>query len=169
MRAPRSLRTLQKAAPSSIAAPTIEISAGRPNPLQGAAVNGAIEEAATMTGITTIAFDHPDESRTFAHGRSDIVRVGNSAVAQISLEPKWHWADDVKPLVGTDTCQVRHVGYLVSGRLRVTMDDGSELEIAPGQAYVIEPGHDAFVVGNDKVVAVEFSTEAAETYAKTGR
>jgi hypothetical protein len=96
------------------------------------------------------------------------VRVGNSTIAQLNLEPGWHWAEDVKPLAGTDTCQVRHVGYLVSGRMNITMEDGSTQELAPGQAYVIEPGHDAVVVGNDKVVAVEYSTEAAETFAKTG-
>lgn len=122
-----------------------------------------------MNGVTAIAFDHPDETRSFPHGRADIVRVGNSTIAQLSLEPGWHWADDIKPLVGTDTCQVRHVGYLVSGRMNVTMEDGSNLEIGPGQAYVIEPGHDAVVVGSDNVRAIEYSTEAAETFAKTGR
>ncbi len=121
-----------------------------------------------MSGVTTVAFDHPDETRTFAHGRTDIVRVGNATVAQLSLDPGWHWAADVKPLAGTDTCQVHHVGYMVSGRLEVTMDDGTVREIGPGQAYVIEPGHDARVVGDVKVVGVEFSTQAAETFAKSG-
>ncbi len=119
-----------------------------------------------MGGIINIDFDHPDETRSFAHGRVDIVRIGDSAVARLSLDPGWHWSTDVKPIAGTDNCQVRHVGYMVSGRLGVTMADGAEQEIGSGEAYVIEPGHDATVVGNVPVVAVEFSTTAAETYAK---
>ena len=122
-----------------------------------------------MNGITTVAFGHPDETRSFSHGRVDIVRVGNSTMAQLSLEPGWHWEEDIKPLAGTERCQVRHVGYMIAGRLSVTMEDGSTQEITPGQTYVIEPGHDAAVVGNDVVLAVEFSTEAAETFAKTIR
>lgn len=121
-----------------------------------------------MGGITTVAFDHPDETRSFNHGHVDIVRIGTSTVAQLSLDPGWHWADDVKPLAGTEHCQVRHVGYMVSGRLKVIMQDGTEQEVEAGHAYVIEPGHDAMVVGNDRMVAIEFSTEAAESYAKTG-
>ncbi len=121
-----------------------------------------------MGGVTTVEFDRPDETRTFPHGQADIVRVGNATVARLSLDPGWHWASDVKPIAGTDTCQVRHVGYMVAGRLHVTMEDGTEQEIGPGQAYVIEPGHDARVVGNDKAISVEFSTPAAETFAKAG-
>lgn len=122
-----------------------------------------------MGGITSVDFDHPDETRSFPHGRADIVRVGPSTIARLTLEPGWHWATDVKPIAGTDTCQVRHVGYLVSGRLQVTLADGTVQEIGPGAAYVIEPGHDAVVAGNDQFVAVEYSTPAAETYAKQGR
>jgi len=121
-----------------------------------------------MSGATTVAFDHPDETRTFPHGRTDIVRIGNATIAQLSLEPGWHWASDVKPIAGTERCQVHHVGYMVSGRLKVTMEDGTTQEIGPGQAYVIAPGHDAVVVGNDTVVGIEFSTPAAEIYAKPG-
>jgi hypothetical protein len=122
--------------------------------------------AMNMDGVTSVDFDHPDETRTFPHGRADIVRVGPSTIARLTLEPGWHWAQDVKPIAGTDTCQVRHVGYMVSGRLKATMADGTELEIGPGEAYVIEPGHDAVVLGDNQVIGVEFSTPAAETFAK---
>jgi hypothetical protein len=121
-----------------------------------------------MSGTTIVTFDRPDETRNFPHGRADIVRVGASTVSLLNLEPGWHWADDIKPLAGTETCQIRHVVYMVSGRLRVTNADGSTQEIGPGQTYVIEPRHDAQVLGNDQLVAFEFSTEAAETFAKTG-
>lgn len=119
-----------------------------------------------MPGITTVDFSHPDETRTFNHGRVDIVRVGPSTIAQLSLEPGWHWKEDVKPLAGTDTCQARHVGFMESGRLHVMMDDGTELDIGPGETYVIEPGHDARVVGNEPIVALEFATETAERFAR---
>jgi hypothetical protein len=119
-----------------------------------------------MPGVTTIDFGHPDETRTFTHGRVDIVRVGPSTIAQLSLDPGWHWSEDVKPLAGTDTCQARHVGFMESGRLQVTMEDGTRLDIGPGETYVIEPGHDAKVVGNDPVVALEFATDTAERFAR---
>jgi mannose-6-phosphate isomerase-like protein (cupin superfamily) len=115
---------------------------------------------------TDINFDKPDETRTFPNGRWDIVHIGPSTVARATLEPGWHWGTDVKPIAGTDSCQHRHVGYLISGRLKVTMDDGSENEVGAGTAYVIEPGHDAVVLGNEAAVGIEFSTKAAEEYAK---
>src|SRR5690349_3170460 len=102
-----------------------------------------------MPGVTAIDFEHPDETRSFSHGRIDLVRVGPTSIARMSLEPGWHWAEHIKPVAGTDACQNRHVGYMESGHLRVTMADGSELDIGPGETYVIEPGHDAEVSGNE--------------------
>lgn len=119
-----------------------------------------------MGGIITINFDHPDETRKFPHGKADIVHVGESAVARLSLEPGWRWATDVKPIAGTESCQVRHVGFMAKGRLKVMMTDGTEQVVDSGGAYIIEPGHDAEVVGSEPVVAYEFSTVAAEAYAK---
>lgn len=119
-----------------------------------------------MAGVSTIDFDRPDETRTFSHGRIDIVRVGSSSIARLSLEPGWHWDEHVKPVAGTETCQTRHVGYLAAGRLRVMMEDGTRLEIEPGESYVIEPGHDAEVIGNEPIIALEFVTQTAETFAK---
>jgi hypothetical protein len=118
-----------------------------------------------MGGVTGIDFDHPDETRTFPNGHWDVVHIGSSTIARGTMEPGWHWADHVKPIVGTDSCQQRHVGYLVSGSLRVRMVDGTELTISPGQAYVIEPGHDAWVEGDETTVGMEFATQSAETYA----
>jgi mannose-6-phosphate isomerase-like protein (cupin superfamily) len=120
-----------------------------------------------MAGVTTVDFDRPDETRSFTHGKVDIVRVGASSIARLSLQPGWHWAEDVKPIAGTETCQVRHVGYLVSGRMQVTTEDGTQLDIGPGESYVIEPGHYAEVVGQDELIALEFATQAVETFAKT--
>jgi len=119
-----------------------------------------------VSGVTTIDFDHPDETRTFSHGRVEIVRVGPSTIARLSLEPGWHWSEHVKPLAGTETCQARHVGFMESGRLHVMMADGTQMDIGPGETYVIEPGHDAEVIGNESMVALEFATQAAEGFAR---
>src|ERR1051325_10597916 len=110
-------------------------------------------------------FEKPDETRPFAgHGKVDIVKLGDGMVGKGVFEPGWRWSQDVKPIAKTDSCQVHHVGYVISGRMRVRMDDGSEAEIGPGDAIDIEPGHDAWVVGNEPCVALEFG--GAAIYAK---
>ncbi len=81
------------------------------------------------------------------------------------MQPGWHWAEHVKPIVGTEYCQQRHVGVIVSGRLRIRMQDGDEVTCTAGQAYVIEPGHDAWAEGDEPMVVLEFATRSAETYA----
>jgi uncharacterized protein YaiE (UPF0345 family) len=121
--------------------------------------------ATVRSGITAVDFDTPDETREFPNGRWDIVHVGASTLARATLQPGWHWADHVKPIAGTDTCQQRHVGVMVSGRLRVRMQDGAEMTCTAGQVYVIEPGHDAWADGHEPVVVLEFATRSAETYA----
>ena len=85
----------------------------------------------------------------------------------MTLQPGWRWSECIKPVVGGDSGQLHHVGYLQSGRMHVTHDDGSESEIEAGKAYVIEPGHDAWVVGDEPVVAFEFESKAAEEYARS--
>jgi len=117
-----------------------------------------------MSGIATGSFDHPDEARTPPRTRIEVVRVGDATAARMTLQPGWRWSEAIKPVVGTDTCQVRHVGTLTSGRLHVAHTDGSEVELVPGAVYVIEPGHEAWVVGDEPVTGFEF--ESAETFAK---
>jgi hypothetical protein len=82
------------------------------------------------------------------------------------LEPGWRWLDNVKPIAGTDSCQVLHTGYQVADRLHVRLEDGTEEEVGPGEAYVIRPGHDAWVVGEEPVVSVDMSSVTAKRYAK---
>ncbi|HQY31535.1 MAG TPA: cupin domain-containing protein [Thermomicrobiales bacterium] len=108
--------------------------------------------------------DTPDESRTPDKSRVDIVRLGGHSVARLTLEPGWRWSECVKPVVGTDSCQVSHLGYAVSGSIVARMTDGTELQISPGQSYTIPPGHDAWVVGNTTFVGIEVLS--AEQYAK---
>lgn len=114
-----------------------------------------------------INFDNPDETRTFPNGHWDIVHVGTSTLARGTMEPGWKWSNDVQPLAGGTSCQHRHVGFVISGALKVSMTDGTAYTLQKGQVYIIEPGHDAEVVGKETFVGVEFSPRAAETYAAT--
>jgi hypothetical protein len=111
-------------------------------------------------------FDSPDETRTPDKTRIDIVRMPGATAARFTFEPGWRWSDCIKPIAGTDSCQARHVGVAESGRLHVVHEDGTEAEIGPGDSYVIEPGHDAWVVGDDPYVGFEFESQSAEQYAK---
>lgn len=120
-----------------------------------------------MAGVEARNFDSPDETRTPDKTRVEVVRMGATTAARYTFEPGWKWSECVKPAVGTDSCQARHVGVVQSGRLHVTHEDGSESELRPGEAYVIEPGHDAWVIGDEPYVAFEFEARAAEEYAKT--
>jgi hypothetical protein len=138
------------------------------------------EEEDGMAGVQVFDFDSPDETRTAEKTRVDVVRiVGNIAgrfpftvgsstytAGRFALEPGWRWSECVKPVVGTDSCQARHVGVVQSGTLRVAHEDGSEVDLRAGEAYVIEPGHDAWVIGDERVVAFEFDSRAAEEYAR---
>jgi|SRR4051794_19133602 hypothetical protein len=119
-----------------------------------------------MASVESRSFDSPDETRTPQKTRVDMVRMGGTVAARFAFEPGWKWSECVKPVAGTDSCQARHVGVVQSGRLGVRHDDGTERELGPGEAYVIEPGHDAWVVGPDGFVAFEFEARAAEEYGR---
>jgi hypothetical protein len=119
-----------------------------------------------MTGVEARDFSAPDETRAPDKTKVEIVRMGGTSAARVALEPGWRWSECIKPVAGTDSCQVHHVGVMLSGTLHVAHEDGSENDISPGQAYVIEPGHDAWVVGAEPVVGFEFDSRAAEAYAK---
>jgi len=107
----------------------------------------------------------PDESRPFkAHGHADVHKLGGGAVLRGVFEPGWKWSSDVAPIAGTKSCQAPHLCYVVSGRMRIKMDDGQEEEIGPGDFAKIDPGHDAWVVGNERCELVDFG--GYEQYAK---
>jgi hypothetical protein len=117
-----------------------------------------------MTSVSSKSFDTPDEQRTPPKTTVDVVRLSGATVARTTFQPGWKWSECVKPVVGTETCQARHVGTIVSGEMEVAGHDGTTVSLGAGDAYVIEPGHDAWVVGDEPVVGYEF--ESAETYAK---
>jgi mannose-6-phosphate isomerase-like protein (cupin superfamily) len=120
-----------------------------------------------MGGTSKKSFDAPDETRSPDKTRIEVVDLGPAKAARISFQPGWKWSECIKPVVGTDSCQAHHIGHVVSGRLHVTHNDGSELEVGPGDAYVIEPGHDAWVLGDDACVLFEFDSGTAANYARS--
>lgn len=119
-----------------------------------------------MASLESKSLDSPDETRTPDKTKVEVVKLGVANAARVTFEPGWKWSECIKPVVGTDSCQARHLGVVVSGRLHVTHDDGSEAEVGPGEVFAVEPGHDAWVVGDDQFVAYEFESTSAETYAK---
>ena len=104
------------------------------------------------------SFASPDEVRSpFPKGVIESVNLGGLLVHRESLEPGWKWSEHVKPVVKTESCQKYHVKYFLSGRQRVVMNDGTELEFGPGDLAIIQPGHDAWVVGDEPNVLLELS------------
>ena len=121
-----------------------------------------------MAGIEIKRFDAPDETRPFeANGRVELVTVGGREIGRGIFEPGWRWSHDVKPIAQTESCEFAHLGYVLSGRMRIFMDDGSEGEIGPGDVFAIPPGHDAEVVGDAPCVMVDVGDDDAD-YAKRG-
>src|SRR5579862_7042055 len=100
------------------------------------------------------SFELPDETRSAEKGRADIVEIGGVLLARSTAEPGWRWSEHIKPTVGTESCEATHLGYVLSGRMKVVLDDGSELVVGPGDAVSIPPGHDAWVVGEEPCVTL---------------
>ena len=120
-----------------------------------------------MANLISRSFDAADERRTPPKAQVDVPTMGSVNAARLTLQPGWRWSECIKPIVGTDSCQVRHVGTAVSGTLHLTHADGSELDVVAGDGYVIEPGHDAWVVGDEAFVSFEFESDTAKHYAET--
>lgn len=103
------------------------------------------------------SLDEPDQVVTaVARARSHVVNLGTGSVRKGFLEPGWRWSEHASALIGTASCMVPHVGYVLSGRLGLRMDDGTEGEVGPGQAYVAGPGHDAWVAGDEPCITLDF-------------
>jgi len=118
-----------------------------------------------MTGLASKSFDAPDETRPFADkGMAQVVNVGDGVVLKGHFDPGWRWSEHLKPVVGTDSCQSPHFLYVLSGRMRIRMNDGREDEVGPNAVARIEPGHDAWVVGDEACVVVDFG--ASTSYAQ---
>ena len=110
------------------------------------------------------SFDNPDETREFPNGRAEILHIGDGQVGRFVFEPGWRWSNDVKPIAGTDSCEAPHFQYHVSGELAIRMDDGTEIVAKAGDITSLPSGHDAWVVGDEDVVVVDWY--GASNYAK---
>lgn len=119
-----------------------------------------------MPGVERRDFVTPDETRTPDKTTVELVNLGAGQIGRFTFQPGWRWSDCVKPVAGTDSCEVDHVGYAVAGSLQVTHNDGTTVEINAGDVYRIAPGHDASVIGDETFVGVEF--QGAANYAKGG-
>jgi quercetin dioxygenase-like cupin family protein len=117
-----------------------------------------------MTTLETNDFAAPAEVRRPDHTTVEVVKLAGGEIGRYTFEPGWRWSKHIKPVVGTESCQTEHVGYVISGTLHVETDDGSSADIGAGSVYRIAPGHDGWVVGDTPVVVVEF--QGAATYAK---
>lgn len=111
-------------------------------------------------------FASPDEVREFDNGRLELVEIGGAMVGRMTLQPGWRWANDVKPIAGTEWCEAPHMQYIIKGRLHVVMDDGSELESGPGEVMSLPARHDAWVVGNEEFIAIDWA--GVSHYAEVG-
>jgi hypothetical protein len=122
--------------------------------------------AATTAKMQKKSLDSsPDETRTFEKGKIDLANFSDVTVGRAIFEPGWSWEKCVKSIVKTNSCQAPHTMYVVSGRMKVVMDDGTEDESGPGDAIIIPPGHNAWVIGNEPCVAIDFT--GAKEYAKS--
>ncbi len=111
-----------------------------------------------------LTFSNPSETRTFPHGKAEILTVGEAAIGRLTFEPGWRWSEHVKPLAGTASCEAPHFQYHLSGRLAIRMDDGTEFIAGPGDVTSLPSGHDAWVVGDEPVVTVDWY--GASNYAR---
>jgi hypothetical protein len=114
------------------------------------------EEVIKMAKMEGKSLNRPDEVRTFDKGKVEIINVGGRTVGRATFQPGWKWSKSVKPLVKTKSCEAPHFQYHLSGTLRVKMDDGAERDFKAGDVSLLESGHDAWVIGDEPVVIVDF-------------
>ena len=110
-----------------------------------------------MAGITRKSLDQPDDRLEFVHGHADLVQVGDEECWRSVLEPGWNWDEDLEPYAeGATSCPMTHREYVVAGQIRYLMLDGTELIAGPGDYLFIEPGHRAWVVGDQTCVLIDW-------------
>jgi hypothetical protein len=117
-----------------------------------------------MKTVQKKSLDNPEETRLFPKGKIELSKINDVTFGRGVLQPGWKWSESVKPIVKTGSCQAAHTQYHISGILHVKMDDGTEMEFGPGDVGIVPPGHDAWVVGNEPVVMIDFT--GLEHYAE---
>jgi len=111
------------------------------------------------------SFNKPDEVRTFPKGKLELIKIGGAVIGRATFEPGWKWSTSVQPLVNTKSCEAPHFQYHISGTIKILMGDGKQFECKAGDVSLLPEGHDAWVVGNEPVVIVDF--QGMIDYAKT--
>ena len=109
-----------------------------------------------MMDVILKRFEHPDETRVFEKGKFEIVNIGGMTIGRATYEPGWKWSEHVGKAMGTTSCQVEHVGMVVSGVATAATDDGCVIEMRPGDVFYVPPGHDSWVVGDESYVSLHF-------------
>lgn len=119
-----------------------------------------------MAGILRKSFEDAKDIRPFADGKGElaVLDVDGAAIGRARFEPGWRWSDHVKPIAGTDSCEAPHAGYMLSGHMTIRMNDGTEENFGPGDVMVVQPGHDAWVVGTEPCIVLDWQGYA--DYAK---
>jgi len=107
-----------------------------------------------MLEVVLKRFESPDETRTFPKGKFETIHIGGITIGRATYEPGWRWSEHVGRAIGSRSCQVEHVGMVVSGRATAAMDDGTVYELNPGDVFYIPPGHDSWVVGDEPYVSI---------------
>jgi quercetin dioxygenase-like cupin family protein len=110
----------------------------------------------------------PDAAKECGHGKLEFVDIEGTTLARITLQPGWKWSEHIRPMVGTESCQVHHLQYVISGHLKIVMDDGTETQLGPGDFASIPPGHDAWVVGQEPLVCIDFSPDMKQYTEQSG-
>ncbi|HMJ96353.1 MAG TPA: cupin domain-containing protein [Thermoleophilaceae bacterium] len=113
--------------------------------------------------LTLVNLDNPTETRSFDLGRFELYSVGPMMIGRATFEPGWRWSEHVGAASGETSCMVEHVGFVVSGRAAVKMDDGEERVMEPGDFFHVPPGHDSWVVGNEPYISLHVM--GSENYA----
>ena len=117
-----------------------------------------------MEKAEVLSFGKPDEVREFPKGRLELIKIGGATVGRAGFEPGWKWSNSIQPIVKTKSCEAAHFQYHVSGVLMVVMDDGTKFECRPGDVSLLPSGHDAWVVGDEPAIVVDF--QGMVDYAK---
>ena len=110
-----------------------------------------------MGSIRRKSFEDPDGLRELPLLTVSLARIGSHTIGRGVAQAGWHWSKHLAPAMRTDSCPVHHVQVLLSGHFAVRMDDGEEVAFQPGDVMDIPPGHDAWVVGDDPAVLIDFA------------
>ncbi|MGA8369612.1 MAG: cupin domain-containing protein [Acidimicrobiales bacterium] len=111
-----------------------------------------------MAGLIRKSLDQPEETRVFEDGmgKLEMVNLDRGPVGRATFEPGWQWSKHIQPIAGTESCQAAHLGYFISGRMKIVMDDGQEMEFGPGDFMGCASGHDAWIVGDEPCVVIDW-------------